>query len=209
VTEALAITTNRFATAQAAGDSQGQVLQSAVAKVYFGVVVYAQARESATGRRLAGRLGNFNLVVTSDALRGLAPRLVAAIPPSLISRLGALGLDTAQTQQVIRESIDAAVAQGGSLDLQSVLRQSVDVTGFAQEYRSITIAHLAQLVSVLTKQGIVSDRRSAVLNEHLSNAQRAPSAKKRARAIRRFRKHAKFRGRYSPFLQVAAAPLSR
>ncbi|HEY3185922.1 MAG TPA: hypothetical protein VGJ70_00515 [Solirubrobacteraceae bacterium] len=186
VLEALAVTSNRFSTAKAAGDSAGQLLQSAVAKAYFGVVASAQATERAAARLLARRLraAGRNVRVQRTFLRRRARRLgrLEGLPSSLVSRLG---FDKRQFQQLVRGHIATAVSRRDGFDLQRWLRQPVDMSGFLEEHRSITVGEARVLVQALAAQAQVAAPDAQVLSGELDAIDRAADPAARAQAVDR------------------------
>jgi hypothetical protein len=213
--EALAVTSNRFQTAQANRDVRHQRLQFAVSKVYLGRIADAQRAERVAARVLADEIAaaGLDFRVTPDQLKAVAPRLEAleGIPPAVIARVKQLGLDTAQIQQLIRQSLDAAIAQGATFDLRESLLRPVSTSGFSRQFRSITVKDLRFMVTALTGQRVVSRRVGALLDRDLSKAASARGATKRGRAIKQFRTDVRRRvhGFYSSFLSFAATPLAR
>lgn len=212
--EALAITSNRFLTAQNSGDLQRQELQRAVAKVHMGTVASALARERTAGRSLARRLRRAGINARLD-LRGMLRaqsrvRRGRGIPASLIRRARQAGLEAGQAGGAVANGIDRAIERGLRFDMRSVLARRIDASGLLQQHETITIADLGLIVAGLAQQGVLTGPVAALLNDDLAGAQAAPGPDAQVDLVRKFVNDValELNGPYSGFLQLAAAPLT-
>jgi PKD domain len=209
--EALAKTANRYSTAQASGDTEDTYLQRGVADTYLGLIAQALPAQAAAGKTLATVLRKLGLDVkiTGSQLGKVKAKMLKlkGIPKSSMSTLALDGYSAAD----LKAALTAAFSLLGhkTLDLQKTLATLPPRKEFVQQYETVEFGILAQMVKVLTAQGLVTSTGNFTLNDDLQNAQLACGVTQRLAAVQQFITDAgtMIGGGYASFVQFAGDPL--
>jgi hypothetical protein len=188
IEEALAVSTDRYTSARATGNSVAMLAQQAAADVYLQRLVKAFSARRAAGRRLARQLPRAELRrITAGQLRNALRGLERAkgVPRWVTRRWHADGI--APGQKTLTALLHGLVRNGrrlGGVTTKRLLSAMPPVRAFEDAYQRLTAFNLAALIRTLAAQHALPGSRAANLESAARQLLAACTAPSRSAAVR-------------------------